>query len=77
MEDVQRLVDVLQRLVDQGHTVWMVEHHLDLLWQCDHLIELGPEGGDGGGQVVAKGRPEALAKTETATGCALRNRFLA
>ena len=46
MQDVRALVDVLHRLVDQGHTVWVVEHHLDVLWQCDYLVEMGPEGGD-------------------------------
>jgi len=72
MEDVQRLVDVLQRLVGQGHTVWVVEHHLDVLWQCDYLIEMGPDGGDAGGQMVAVGTPEVVAATESPTGIALR-----
>jgi excinuclease ABC subunit A len=74
MEDVQCLVDVLHRLVEQGHSVWLVEHHLEVLWQCDYLVEMGPDGGEQGGQVVAKGRPELIAQTQTATGEAFRRR---
>jgi excinuclease ABC subunit A len=75
MVDVARLVGVLHRLVDAGHTVVTIEHHLDVLAQVDHLIELGPEGGDSGGMVVAKGRPELVAKRDTPTGRALRARY--
>ncbi|HZJ87923.1 MAG TPA: excinuclease ABC subunit UvrA [Sphaerochaeta sp.] len=59
--DVKRLMEVLQRLVDQGNTVLLIEHNLDVIAQADHIIDLGPEGGDGGGMVVATGTPEHLA----------------
>jgi excinuclease ABC subunit A len=60
-EDIKRLLDVLQRLVDNGNTVLVIEHNLDVIKTADHLIDLGPEGGAGGGQVVAVGTPEAIA----------------
>jgi excinuclease ABC subunit A len=59
--DVKQLMDVIRRLVDQGNTVIMIEHNLDVLLQADHIIDLGPEGGDRGGQVVAVGTPEQIA----------------
>ncbi|GHU69092.1 UvrABC system protein A [Spirochaetia bacterium] len=59
--DVKQLMEVIQRLVDQGNTVVMIEHNLDVLLQADHLIDLGPEGGDKGGEVVAIGTPEKVA----------------
>jgi excinuclease ABC subunit A len=59
--DVKQLMDVIQRLTDQGNTVIMIEHNLDVLLQADHIIDLGPEGGDKGGQVVATGTPEQVA----------------
>jgi excinuclease ABC subunit A len=68
MEDVARLVDVLNRLVDTGHTVVVVEHHLHLLANCDWLIELGPGGGPDGGRIIAEGPPEKVAKMKTPTG---------
>ena len=61
MYDVQKLLDVLQRLVDKGNTVLVIEHNLDVIKSADHLIDLGPEGGDGGGQIVATGTPEDIA----------------
>ena len=62
LADVQRLLHVLHQLVDAGHTVMVIEHHLDVLADADHLIELGPEGGDGGGYLIAQGTPETVAK---------------
>jgi excinuclease ABC subunit A len=59
--DVKKLMEVLNRLVDAGNTVVLIEHNLDVIMQADHLIDLGPEGGDGGGMVVATGTPEQLA----------------
>jgi excinuclease ABC subunit A len=62
-EDVRRLLDVLNRLVDQGNTVVVIEHNLDVVKTADWIIDLGPEGGDGGGRIVAEGTPEQVAKT--------------
>ncbi len=64
LADVQRLLHVLHQLVDAGHTVIVIEHHLDVLADADYLIELGPEGGDAGGELIAKGTPEEVAKTK-------------
>jgi excinuclease ABC subunit A len=72
-EDIRKLLTVLSRLVDQGNTVLVIEHNLDVIKTADWLIDLGPEGGDGGGVVVVEGPPERVAKTpESYTG-----RFLA
>jgi len=74
MADVRRLVDVLQRLVDAGHSVIVIEHNLDLIAEADWLIDLGPEGGDGGGQIVAAGTPEEVAQNKRShTGRFLRS----
>ncbi len=62
-EDVRRLLGVLSRLVDAGNTVLVIEHNLDVIKSADWIVDLGPEGGDGGGQVVAEGTPEVVAKT--------------
>lgn len=62
--DVHRLIDVLQKLVDAGNTVVVIEHNLDLIKTADHIIDLGPEGGDKGGFIVAEGTPEEIAKVE-------------
>ncbi len=72
MADVARLIDVLNRLVDAGHTVIVVEHHPHVLAACDWLIELGPGGGPEGGQIVAVGPPAAVAAKETPTAPYLR-----
>lgn len=75
--DVRRLVDVLQRLVDAGHSVIVIEHNLDLIAEADWVIDMGPEGGEGGGNVVAEGTPEEIAKVKHShTGRFLRS-FLA
>ncbi len=62
--DVHRLIEVLQKLVDSGNTVVVIEHNLDLIKTADHIIDLGPEGGDGGGTVIATGTPEQIAECE-------------
>ena len=62
-EDVRRLLDVLGRLVDQGNTVVVIEHNLDVVKCADWIVDLGPEGGERGGRVVAEGTPEQVAKT--------------
>ena len=63
--DVHRLVDILQRLVDTGNTAIVIEHNLDLIKTADHIIDLGPEGGEGGGTIVAEGTPEQICKNKT------------
>ena len=72
--DVERLLRVIHRLVDAGHTVLVIEHNLDVIAEADWVIDLGPEGGDGGGRIVAQGTPEAIARTwrRSHTGKALR-----
>ena len=60
--DVARLIEVLQRIVDQGDTIIVIEHNLDVIKVADHIIDLGPEGGDGGGKIVVSGTPEKVAK---------------
>ena len=62
--DVHRLVDILQRLVDTGNSIIVIEHNLDLIKTADYIIDLGPEGGDGGGEIVAVGSPEQIAKND-------------
>lgn len=64
MADVKKLIEVLQRLVDAGNTVIVIEHNLDMIKTADYIIDLGPEGGDGGGEIVAVGTPEEVAKCE-------------
>ena len=64
--DVHKLIDVLQKFVDGGNTVLVIEHNLDVIKTADHIIDLGPEGGNGGGTVVASGTPEEVAKCEKA-----------
>jgi len=76
MADVQTLMSVLQRLVDDGHSVLIVEHNLDVISQADWVIDLGPGGGDAGGELVAEGPPEAIAASErSVTGRFLKSRL--
>ena len=76
--DVQKLLDVLHTLVDAGNTVIVIEHNLDVIKTADYLIDLGPEGGDGGGQIIAQGTPEAVAQVaESYTGQFLRELLVA
>jgi excinuclease ABC subunit A len=63
-EDVAKLIEILQRLVDKGNTVIVIEHNLDLVKSADYIIDIGPDGGAKGGKVVAKGTPEDIAKNE-------------
>ena len=73
-DDINRLVAILQKLVDQGHTVLVIEHNLDLLRCCDYLIDMGPEGGDQGGEIVAQGTIDQVSKVKTSfTGQFLKN----
>ena len=75
-EDVSKLIVILQRLVDGGNTVVVIEHNLDLIKTADHIIDLGPEGGDGGGTLVAQGTPEEVARCEKSyTGAFLREKL--
>lgn len=64
MDDIKRLLVVLQRLVDNGNTILIIEHNLDVVKSADYLIDLGPEGGEGGGQIVATGTPEDISKVK-------------
>jgi excinuclease ABC subunit A len=68
LHDVKKLIEVLQRLVDRGNTVIVIEHNLELVKCADWIIDLGPEGGDRGGEVVACGTPEEVANSGTWTG---------
>ncbi len=75
--DVHRLIDVLNRFVDEGNTVLVIEHNLDVIKTADHIIDLGPEGGDGGGNVVGCGTPEELAQNpKSYTGAFLKKMLL-
>jgi excinuclease UvrABC ATPase subunit len=71
--DIEKLLEVLQRLVDAGNTVLVIEHNLDVIKQADWIVDLGPEGGDEGGEVIAAGTPEQVALVEgSSTGQFLR-----
>ena len=63
-EDVKKLIEILQTLVSHGNTVLVIEHNMDIIKSADYVIDIGPDGGDGGGQLVAKGTPEEVANTE-------------
>ncbi len=67
-DDIKRLLSVLDRLTEKGNSVVVIEHNLDVIKTADYIIDLGPEGGDGGGKVIATGTPEEVAKTDTYTG---------
>jgi excinuclease ABC subunit A len=72
-DDIKQLLEVLNQLVDQGNTVVVIEHNLDVIKTCDYVIDMGPEGGDGGGQVLVAGAPEEVAKSQVShTGRYLR-----
>ncbi len=71
-DDIKKLIIILDKLVSQGNTVMVIEHNLDFIKCCDWIIDLGPEGGDGGGQVIASGTPEEVGKMDTWTGKFLR-----
>ncbi|HOO26574.1 MAG TPA: excinuclease ABC subunit UvrA, partial [Clostridiales bacterium] len=74
--DVHRLINVLQKLVDSGNTIVVIEHNLDVIKTADHIIDLGPHGGDAGGQIVAQGTPEEVAKVaDSFTGQYLKKYF--
>ena len=70
--DVKKLIEILQKLVDKGNTVIVIEHNLDFIKSADYILDIGPEGGDGGGELVAEGTPEEVANTDTYTGKYLR-----
>lgn len=64
MADVHKLIEILQRLVDTGNSIVVIEHNLDLIKTADHIIDLGPESGEKGGEVIAIGTPEQIAKND-------------
>jgi excinuclease ABC subunit A len=72
-EDTRKLMEVLQELAEGGNTIVIIEHNLDVIKTADWIIDLGPEGGDGGGQIIAEGTPEDVAKTDTYTGKYLKH----
>ena len=63
-EDIHHLLEVLNKLVDRGNTVLVIEHNMDVIKVADHIIDLGPEGGDGGGKILFEGTPEELVKNK-------------
>ena len=76
LADVHRLVNILQRLVDTGNSIIVIEHNLDLIKTADYIVDLGPEGGDNGGEVVATGTPEEICKVKAShTGKFLKKYF--
>ncbi len=74
-EDIKRLLSVLGKLADKGNTIIIIEHNLDVIKSVDHVIDLGPDGGDKGGLIVAEGNPEEISKTKTHTGKFLKKLF--
>jgi excinuclease ABC subunit A len=75
LSDVERLIRFLGRLLDRGDTLVVIEHHPSVMAAADHLVELGPEGGEAGGRIVAAGSPREVARKSTATGAVLRELF--
>lgn len=75
-EDVRKLTELLQELVNQGNTVLVIEHHMDVIKICDHVIDLGPEGGNKGGEIVASGTPEVVAKSKASLTSAFLKPYL-
>ncbi|RYD31564.1 MAG: excinuclease ABC subunit A, partial [Verrucomicrobiaceae bacterium] len=65
LEDVRRLIDVLHRLVDEGHTVIVIEHHMAVAAEADWILDMGPEAGDHGGKIIAEGPPEKIVKSKS------------
>jgi len=63
-EDVKKLIEILQRLTDHGNTVVVIEHNLDVIKSSDYVVDFGPDGGSGGGEIVAKGTPEEVANNK-------------
>ncbi|MEY2702340.1 MAG: excinuclease subunit excinuclease subunit, partial [Bacteroidota bacterium] len=63
-EDVKKLIEIMQKLVDKGNTVVVIEHNMDIIKSADYILDIGPDGGEGGGQLVAKGTPEEVANNE-------------
>jgi excinuclease ABC subunit A len=64
LSDVERLIELLHRLVDKGHTVVVIEHHLDVIADADYLVEIGPNGGDAGGELLYQGAVEGIKQTK-------------
>ena len=76
LSDVRKLIELLGRLVEKGNTVLVIEHHLDVIKSADHVIDLGPEGGEGGGEILASGTPEEIAmEPRSHTGLVLARLF--
>ena len=63
-DDINKLLDVLQGLVEKGNTIVIIEHNLEVVKSADHIIDLGPEGGEGGGEIIATGTPEEIIKNK-------------
>jgi len=75
-EDITRLIDILHRLVDEGHTVVVIEHHMAVAAEADWILDLGPEAGEGGGRIVAQGPPELIARSKTSRSAPFLQRAL-
>ena len=75
--DIQRLLDVLHRLVEAGNTIIVIEHNLDVIKTADWIIDMGPEGGEAGGNILAQGTPEEIAQIQTSYTGQFLNRILA